>query len=446
MAGPGPLDPTIASAAQGAASQARPTSTPSGPVQTTATDPLFFPETGFRVAPGSIADFFTRHGGATTFGAPISNGFLLLGQTTQLFRFHALEQRPDGTVGTVALLDLGMVPSLNLGTRTVPPRDTSLVQQAPNRSASDFSTRARVFVETNAPDTWEGQPVGFQRAFLATVNGSPSATELALEVWGLPVSRPTRDLPAPELVYLRWERGVMESDTLTGKIQPLPLGELFKAVLTGQGLPTPLADAARGSRFFQQVAPGLPDGLARPAELPNSSLAQAFVAIGGPVGGPAVISASPSGTPTSTPPATATPTPGADICWGDERISFSPISPRAGDELLIAVSSAHPHPYGRLAGTERTTFVRDRLGQLGRVWEWTVDLTYPGDQTYIFYVDSTIPCVEASIRVGRGLATATPRPSDPFGDNGNNNSSDNSNGNRSDNDNVAPTPTTTPSA
>jgi hypothetical protein len=34
-----------------------------------------------------------------------------------------------------------------------------------------------------------------------------------------------------------------------------------------------------------------------------------------------------------------------------QQILFAPDTPRAGNELLITVSSAHPHPYGRLAGT-----------------------------------------------------------------------------------------------
>src|SRR5262249_2140470 len=65
---------------------------------------------------------------------------------------------------------------------------------------------------------------------------------------------------------------------------------------------------------------------------------------------------------------------GTDPCFGDEQITFSPDIPRAGNEMLIAVTSAHEHPYGRLAGTEKTTFVRERPGQLGHVWEWTIAL------------------------------------------------------------------------
>ena len=71
---------------------------------------------------------------------------------------------------------------------------------------------------------------------------------------------------------------------------------------------------------------------------------------------------------------------------------------------------AIPHPYGRLAGTERTQFVRERPGQLGYVWEWTVMLSYPGQHEYTFYVDSTIPCKKIELTVGESLATKTPKP------------------------------------
>jgi hypothetical protein len=128
---------------------------------------------------------------------------------------------------------------------------------------------------------------------------------------------------------------------------------------------------------------------------------------------------------------------GSDVCRGDELITFSPETPRIGNELLIVVTSAHPHPYGRLAGTESTQFVRERPGQRGFVWEWTVQPSYPGQHEYTFYVDSTVPCQKVQIRVLQALSTRTPTPTKtatPWGwDNGNGNS--NSNGNNNSNDN-----------
>jgi hypothetical protein len=135
---------------------------------------------------------------------------------------------------------------------------------------------------------------------------------------------------------------------------------------------------------------------------------------------------------------TGSPAPtGSDPCYGDELISFAPESPRVGNEFLIAVTSSHPHPYGRLAGTEKTNFVRERSGQRGFVWEWTVQPTYPGQHEYTFYVDSTVPCQKIQLRVLDSLATRTPTPTKratPYGwDNGNSNENNNANSNANDN-------------
>lgn len=101
---------------------------------------------------------------------------------------------------------------------------------------------------------------------------------------------------------------------------------------------------------------------------------------------------------------------GPDTCAGDEQFSFAPSNPRVGSELLIAVTSASPHAYPRLTGTQSPTFYRARTGQLGYVWEWTLYPTWSGTHRLTFYVDSTVSCATASIRVQQALATSTPRP------------------------------------
>ena len=127
---------------------------------------------------------------------------------------------------------------------------------------------------------------------------------------------------------------------------------------------------------------------------------------------------------------------GSDPCYGDEEITFSPEIPRVGNEVLIAVTSSRPHPYGRLAGTEKTTFVRERPGQKGYVWEWTIQLSYPGQHEYTFYVDSTIPCKKLQITIRQGLATRTPTPTKtatPYNWNNNDNNNNDNNGNNNNN-------------
>jgi hypothetical protein len=145
--------------------------------------------------------------------------------------------------------------------------------------------------------------------------------------------------------------------------------------------------------------------------------------------------------PNNPPGSPGSPGPnGSDPCYGDEQITYAPEEARVADEVLIAVTSAHPHPYGRLAGTEMTHFVRERPGQKGYVWEWTIMPTYPGQHEYTFYVDSTIPCQKIQITIHESLATKTPKPTKtptPYGWNSNDN---NSNGNNNDNNNNGSVP------
>lgn len=137
-----------------------------------------------------------------------------------------------------------------------------------------------------------------------------------------------------------------------------------------------------------------------------------------------------SGTPTPTmtvaaaPAAPASPSPApytgvGDPCWGDEQLSYVPEAPRAPNELIIVVTSSRPHTYGRVAGTEKATFIRERPGQLGYVWEWSVQLTWPGHHEYTFYVDSTIPCKKIELQVRQQVFTKTPTPTRTSNDNDN---------------------------
>jgi hypothetical protein len=192
------------------------------------------------------------------------------------------------------------------------------------------------------------------------------------------------------------------------------------SVQSGSSVPGQQYPAGTG----QQSVPGqqYPSGTGQQGVSPNQ-----YPTTSGP-------GAAPSGGLPGSINVTGSPAPGgSDPCYGDELISYSPESPRVGNEFLIAVTSAHPHPYGRLAGTEKTNFVRERRGQRGLVWEWTVQPTYPGQHEYTFYVDSTIPCQKIQIRVLQSLATRTPTPTKvptPYGwDNGNGNGNNNSNDN-----------------
>jgi len=208
-----------------------------------------------------------------------------------------------------------------------------------------------------------------------------------------------------------------------------PLGPL-----SGFGSPEPLSSPVASP----EVIPGS-SLLTLP---PPSSQTSAALAVPSPSSQSSAALAGPSPTPTDV----------ADYCMGDEHLTYVPEEPRIGSELIIAATSARLHPYPRLAGTERTApQAQGRPGQLGYVWEWTVQPTYPGRQEYTFYVDSTIPCTKISFDVKNALATATPKPTKvptPFGfNNGNVNNGGGFNTNPNTNPNngfLTPTPTLIP--
>jgi hypothetical protein len=415
------------------------------PTSAPAADARHFSETGFAVAAGPIYEFFRTHGGARVFGPPISKQFRLLGDPIQLFRYHALVQNPDGTIATVALLDIGAVPSNRVAGRALPNADDALLNDAPTFGSPNYTAEALQFIQQRVPDQWNGLSVGFQRYFQGTVSAAdavPSADParlptLALEVWGLPVSQPTADPQNAQRVFLRWENGVMEFDQPTGQVQTVPLGEAFKAILTGQNLTPDLATDAQSSPFFRQYSLTAPNGLAQPNLLPDTEMSGAFQPDGQSAAAapPPAQAGSATATPTSTTSGQAAA--GPDQCAGDEQMTFVPGDPRAGTELLIAVSSSRRHAYPKLTGTEKTTFSLERQGQLGHVWEWTVQLTYPGDHEYTFYVDSTMPCKALTLRVRSALATSTPEPYDyDNADNVDNFNVSSDNGDNADNDNL----------
>jgi hypothetical protein len=405
---------------------------------TPTTDPDYFAETGFSIG-APFREFFRLHGGARTFGPPISSVFRLEGSPIQLFRDRALRQDLDGAVSAPDLLRL-LVPDnwpLRVDGATLPAVNAQLVDSAPSPEAPGFAVQVRAFVRANAP-------AGFYEAFLAA-GSPPDATpaapadatrlaDLALEVWGLPLSRPAPDPNDPRALQLRWEGGVMRRDSDTGQVRTVPLGAHFRAVLTGENLPQDLAADVQASPYYRQYSPASPGGVARLADLPDSVLSGAFQPAG-PTAVPGTGAAAIGPTPTvagSAPTTTPTPTPGAESCTGDEEISYAPEVPRVGNELVIVVTSASLHPHGRLLGTEGTTLVGERDGRRGKVWEWTVAPTYKGKHRYTFYADSTIPCGSISIEVRAAVSNASDNA------NSNSNSNGNSNDNSSPSDDDAP--------
>ena len=260
-----------------------------GNVVVTAAQParLYYAQTGFAVRrPRIFAAYFVARGGVRTFGYPLSRPFTLRGERVQLFQRFALRRGADGQVSTLDLPVPDFLPYPRLNGATVPVADAALIAAAPAPSQPDYATQALAFVQANAPDMVAGMPVGFGWAFSATVtcaDAFPGAAcdpgllpALALEIWGLPTSRPTRDPANANVVYLRFERGVLAYDAATATTQGLLLGDLFRRLLSGHNLPSDLAAEAAHSPYQRQYAPSLPDALARPADLPDTDLTDAF--------------------------------------------------------------------------------------------------------------------------------------------------------------------------
>lgn len=247
----------------------------------------YFAATGYRVSQPALLAYFQHRGGVGTFGYPISSDFLLLGDRVQLFQRQVLELRPDGSVGPLKLLDSDLLPVSRFDGLVLPPTDPELLASAPSADDPDYLSRALDFVDSNVPDQWNGQAVNFHSTFAGTVTCAdafaadeacdPSLLPaFALEVWGLPTSQPMADPDNPDFTYQRFERGVMHYASSTGLTQGLLLGDWFKRVLLGSRVSPDAQTQLQGSPFLAQYAPNLPLGLARPAALPDTSLASAF--------------------------------------------------------------------------------------------------------------------------------------------------------------------------
>jgi polysaccharide biosynthesis protein PslG len=229
-------------------------------------DPRFFDSTLFRIDRDSFWDFFQKRGGVRTFGYPVSRDFLFFGCSTQLFQRVAMQQCGGQGVGTLNLLDDGLLPYTRINGSTLPAPDQSLIAGAPLPADPAYGTKAIEFVRANAPDTFDGEPVQFLTTFLSTVGlsdafpqggGNPALVPLLnLQLWGMPTSKPAYDPNDHEFIYQRFQRGVMHYDRGCHCTQGMLLGDYLKDLLTGVRLPDDLAAQASGSALFKAFATG----------------------------------------------------------------------------------------------------------------------------------------------------------------------------------------------
>jgi hypothetical protein len=375
----------------------------------TTADPRYFLQTGYRIDTDAFYNYFTHRGGVRTFGYPTSQSFTLLGARVQFFQRQIMQQRADGSVALLNVLDPGILPYTHFNGSAFPAVDPTLTAAAPTASDPNYATDAPAFVAAHAPDSFGGLPVRFGATFLAAVGvddafptGPANAALLPLldlEIWGFPTSAPTADPANGNFIYLRFQRGVMQYDASTGLTQGVLLADYFKAIITGQGLPPDLAEEAAGSPYFHQWAPSQPQFLARPAALPGSDLTNAFYQQD--AAGNTVVP-----TATATPLPTATPLAG--YCAGDEKMTFAGAgSANIGDTVFITVTSAINHSNVVLTGPDAPTFVKQYPGQEGQVWQYQVTIKTAGAHNYTWYVDTTTVCTANGFDVAGPTATAT---------------------------------------
>jgi hypothetical protein len=242
-------------------------------------DERYFSETGYRVDDDGIWSYFGARGRVPVFGFPVSRTFLLLGCRVQIFQRQLAQSCSGHGIALMNLLDPDIFPYERVNGSRLPPPDPGMKAETPSVGSPAYGPEIVDFVRSNAPDNFEGQPVGFARTFFGQNTPALAVADnplINLEVWGAPISRPWRDPGNSNFVYQRFQRGVMHFDATTGRTQGLLLADYVKAILRGRDLPSDLAQAAQASKYFKQYCPTSAHSLCRPADLPATDLTFAF--------------------------------------------------------------------------------------------------------------------------------------------------------------------------
>ena len=244
-------------------------------------DQRYFAETGYRVDDDNIWSYFAARGRVPVFGFPVSRTFILLGCSVQVFQRQVAQSCAGRGITLMNLLDPDIFPYDRINGSTLPSADPALKAETPEVGTAGYGSEIVDFVRANAPDSFEGQIVGFAKTFFGLITAAIAGSDnplFNLEVWGAPISRARRDPGNSNFVYQRFQRGVMHFDATTGRTQGLLLADYLKAILRGRDLPADLAQSARSSNYFNQYCPTSPHWLCRPGDLPASDLTFAFEA------------------------------------------------------------------------------------------------------------------------------------------------------------------------
>ena len=81
-----------------------------------------FPETGYCIGDTAFANYFAMRGGVQSFGYPTSRVFRLHGYPVQMFQGHVMQLQANGQVGTLNLLQAGLMPVTRINGSVFPPR------------------------------------------------------------------------------------------------------------------------------------------------------------------------------------------------------------------------------------------------------------------------------------------------------------------------------------
>lgn len=246
-------------------------------------DERYFSATGYRIANDTIWNYFNRRGGVATFGYPTSRTFVFQGYTVQFFQRRIVQISHQGSPRLLNILDSGLLPYTSFNGASFPALDSNLVASAPS---STDATATLAFVKAHVPDTFQGKPVNFYQTFLGTVPASAAYPKggsnpdllpgFDLEMWGIPTSQPALDPNNHDVVYLRWQRGIMMYDAQCNCTQSVLLADYLKEILTAQNLPSDLRSEAEGSPLFGQYDPSRSSWVHDPALLPYTDMTKAF--------------------------------------------------------------------------------------------------------------------------------------------------------------------------
>lgn len=98
----------------------------------------------------------------------------------QIFQRIVMQLQPDGSVGTLNLLDAGLLPYTRINGSTFPAPDPVIVAQTPSPITPEYATQIIQFVQAHARDTFEDIPVNFGATFNSTVTAEDASYTITL--------------------------------------------------------------------------------------------------------------------------------------------------------------------------------------------------------------------------------------------------------------------------